>query len=335
MTYERIDNKLIVLNSEHGKRLNDIPSYNSHILFEFPPLVNDDQNVIHNSITIDSIELPHSFYNIDEFNNKINIKFEKIPLPNIQLQTITNTQLMTIPLGNYNASTFQAQFLLLFNDLFGITPIMRLNKITGKYLFNAQPNDTQYYQKITFLKTGSTCFKVMGLDKNEDKMFYYEDPIQPFPFMCNFLGTKKINIYSESLASHNITSDARGECSLIASVSNSAPIFNLIHMDYLHTGEMKLKIKTISEIDIQLKDENGNLLNLNNMFWTLTINLITHSIKQNRRNISNMNFLEERKLDLSKKAEPEIEKEPSVKQPEIEKEIDLGITPDEDILFTT
>lgn len=340
MTYERIDNKLIVLNSEHGKILNAIPSYNSHILFEFPPLVNDDQNIIHNSITIDSVEIPHSFYNIDQFNNKINIKFEKISLPSFPPEIITNTQIMTIPIGNYNANTFKDQFLLLFTELFSTTPIMSLNKTTGIYLFNPLPDDGLYSQKITFLNDGSTCFDVMGLAKQDKVFTHHALPIPQAPqfdFLCNFLGTKKINIYSEALASHNITSDAKGECSLIASVSNSAPMFGLIHMDYIHTGEHKLKVKTISEIDIQLKDEHGHLLNFNNLYWTLTINLITHTIKQNR-NIPDIKFLEDRTIDLSKKPEPEKPKVKQEKEPLVtktEKDIDLGIADDEDILFTT
>ena len=337
----RIDNRLIVLNSEHAKRLNS--SYNSNVLFEFPPLINDSNNVIHNSISIESVEIPHTFYNIDSNNNKINIKYERIALPP-STEIITSTQLITIPIGNYTATIFQAQFLSLFDELFGTTPIMSLKKTTGVYLFNPKPDDGNYSHRITFLSNGSTCFDVLGLAK-QDKVFIHLPISQEpqFDFMCNFLGTKKINIYSEALASHNIASSALGECSLITSVSNSVPSFGLIVLNYLHTGNSHLKTKTLSQIDIQLRDDNGHLLNLNNIHWSMTINLITHSIKT-KQEIQNIRFLEERAIDFNepneiveeKIVDEEEPKEPKKSNELIEKEIqiNLGITEDENFLFS-
>ena len=340
MTTTLIENRLVVLNSRHARKLNG--SYNSKVIFEFPSLVIDTKDVIHNSITIDSVEIPHSYYNIDDNNNKINIKHEKISDPSLPLPDITNTSIITIPIGNYNAKTFSSVFLTQFNSVFSAYPDFNLDKQSGVYVFNPPADADGYTHRITFLSAGSTALEIMGL-KNEDKLFTHTIRGTPFDFLCNFLGTKKINIFSDALAGHNICSSSLGETTIIASVSVNAPMFGMIHLNYLNTGESYLKKRSVSEIDIQVKDEQSNLLNFNNIDWTLTIHILTHRVKKEHV-IENVPFLEEKSIDFSKNKE--VKEKPSVKQakkrealalPKSEPALKLPEESDdeEDILFKT
>ena len=63
----------------------------SHINYIIPQLVTQGQNILYNTIKISHIEMPYSFYIINEYNNKLKIS-----------NTIISNTIIEIPFGNFN-----------------------------------------------------------------------------------------------------------------------------------------------------------------------------------------------------------------------------------------
>ena len=93
--------KLISLNSNDGIiQHNQSAGYLSDLLFNFKSLLTEDKNVVYNSISVHSVDMTNSFYNVNELNNKIDVRITIVSGGNQTNSTIT------IPVGNYSASTF-------------------------------------------------------------------------------------------------------------------------------------------------------------------------------------------------------------------------------------
>lgn len=279
------ENRLVVLNSRDGKKLNG--TSNSNIVFTFPSLMIRDDNIIHNALTLDSVDIPHTFYNVTEHNNILRIRWQR---------AIIKNRTMTIPVGNYNTETFRVLFLAMFQNLFGATPILVFNPTTGKYNFNPPPDTNGNISIVTFLSSGSTGLRLLGVNETSDTTIQYdaEDNVE-LDYVVDFFGSKKLNVFSDALAGHNSDSSFLGETHIIASVSITSPFLDIIHFKYLHSGLSILKNKSISQIDIQIRDENNNLVNFNNHDWSFAFHILTYRKKEHHP-IKQMSFLEDQSL---------------------------------------
>ena len=100
--------KVITLSSTHCERLNG--EFLSNVKFNFPHVLSDHNHIHYNTVSIQSAEIPHSFYNVDQNHNIVQYRI------NYTLNTFGNPTdfTMTIPEGQYNANTFISTFQTLF-----------------------------------------------------------------------------------------------------------------------------------------------------------------------------------------------------------------------------
>ena len=199
-------------------------------------------------------------------NNKINIT------ESASGSTIT----LTIPDGNYDANTYAAAFILVFNAAaFTNNATLAFNTTTGKFSLMSDTNGTN----LTLNLATTTARDVLGISETATGTLAFNyaagDPtFMPLP--ANFLGVTKIKVLSNALAGENFDSNNLNTTTLIDTVSATATPFGLTTFNSLGR-ESFVKAKRIDDIDIQVLDQNNNFINFNGINWTMTLILYTHN----------------------------------------------------------
>jgi len=240
-----METRLITLNSEDGQKLNG--EYNSNLFFNIPNIVDENPDITHLEVSLDSATIPVSWYLINDLTNTLTYIYNSTQFT----LTLTN--------GNYNGSTMITELTNKFNDN-GLVVVITLSQVTGLLLFkfaNAiSPVDFIY-------NTG--LMKILGFTQNTSGVAIV--PQKPM----NLLGIQKINICSGNLATlSSFSSSPLLSNQVIQSIPIDVPSFHQItYLDKAnHYGRMKSRF--LSNIDIQVLDENGKFLEMNGIEFTLS-----------------------------------------------------------------
>lgn len=307
-----LQSKLISLNSKDGTPRNNLSgSYLSDLFFPFKSVLQIEKEIAHSTISIQAVEMANSFYNINENNNIIQITKTIVSSGNTSNHTIT------IPIGNYSATTFKTEFNTQILAQTGVVSTLALNSNNGVY--SLTPVNSTF--TITILSI-STSLNVLGLISGVNKTFT-NGANNSFNFPCNFLGVTQLKIFSNALACSNIDSAGLSQNNLIDVISVSAPSYSLITYDS-HNQESELKNKIIDGIDILILDGDNQQIDFNFINWKITFLLNTYRVVD----VNNILRLREFKdvLAEDKKIEPEKKPTPKIKKivnPKIDKELDI------------
>ena len=253
--------KIITLSSNDGiAQHNQSAGYLSDILFNFKQILGQEKTIAYSTISLHSVDMTNSFYNVNELNNKIDVKI-------IVLSSgATSTATLTIPVGNYSASTFVIQFNAFLLAGTGKAGVLAIDRNNG--LFSLKPDANTY--TITILPT-STAYGVLGLTPNTSPVFTFSGN-NVFNKGCNFLGITQLNIFSKALASENIDSKSKSQNNLISVIPVVAPSYALITYDN-RNDESVLRNKNIGNIDIIITGNDGVLANFNFIDWNITFSI--------------------------------------------------------------
>ena len=100
----------------------------------------------------------------------------------------------------------------------------------------------------------------------------------------NLLGVKKLSIKSSLLGISSYTSESGGKSITLTTIPADKPPFTMIsYENKSDLNKQTLGIDIIDSIDIQIVDERDNLINFNNVGWTIT--LVLESIRRKKENI--------------------------------------------------
>lgn len=255
------DTKQITLNSKSATLKNN-GAYLSNVKFEFGDIFHDEDTIIHRQIQLTNAQIPYSWYVIN-YSNCI-----------FRLQLGTGAIVdYNIPVGNYTAYTLIiAMNTTISNSNFAIT----LNSINGILTFTYTDNFTIYNNFLYSIGT------ILGFSDNTINVS--ASNTLTAPYMLNLLGTKQLEIRSNSLSMHNISSTGGGMTTLVQSIPVSCVPFGMI--DYTDKGNHLMTIYNISldDLDIQIYDgETNQLINFNNQDWALTF--VIHLVKILKPNV--------------------------------------------------
>jgi hypothetical protein len=246
-----IDTCLIInLNSKNGVKKNG--TLNSNIIFNIPSIIPISKNIIFTEAIIESFTLPLSFYAINDYNNILNYTYNG---SNFSL-TITN--------GNYNAYTF----ITLLTSLFlanGHTMTIILDNSTGKLQFTSS-------LAFSFLSSSSSC-AVIGFFTTITS----SSNIINCPYPLNLLGSQKVNIYSSALNEGNF--DEYGP--IILSLPINQPQYSMLSYQNNSDNFFTLGNSNLANLDIQIKNEDGQYLDLLNQNFTISIKIKIHKFINN------------------------------------------------------
>ncbi len=289
-----IQSRLISLNSKFAtKKLNG--SKLSSLLFDFNSIVTKDIDSLYNTVALQSAEIPSSYYNVNTTNNTINLT---------QGILSGTTASITIPVGNYDANTFAAAFIVAFNAAaFPNNATLAFSTLTGKFSLMSD----QAGQLLTINLALTTARKILGIDDDATGTlaFNYSAGNPTFmPLIANFLGVTKIKILSDALAGGNYDSNNLNTTTLMDTISATAPVFGLTVFSSLGR-ESFVKGKRIDEIDLQILDQDNNFIDFNGINWTMTLLLNTHRRQTfSKVDASILNDRYEAIVDAQEKPEP-------------------------------
>ena len=238
------DTILINLNSQNATSMNG--TYLSNVIFNTSHLLTDTIHTIYSEISLISAQIPASFYEINYSNNTLNYK----------VLGIDYTIIITV--GNYTGTSLITELktkFLLNSHTFNIS----INRSNGILSFSLA-NDFQ------FLDT-STCKKVLGFNDTITS----SSQILILPYPLNLIGIKNLIIKSTVLNINNLDN-------VLGVISVNVPPFDMIN--YTNNTNIKtiLKNRVIDNIDIEIYDDRGNLINFNNTDWSLTFSLTVHKV---------------------------------------------------------
>ena len=260
-----LDNYLLTLNSKYAsKYING--SAKSNVQFNFIGLLRENADIIRTSLSVLNCQIPVSYYIITDNNNQF-----KYADYNAGVH-IT----ITIPVGNYDANTL----ITYMNTQFVVYPIvMQINNSNGKILMIT----LAAFAGIQ-VDADSTSAEIFGIDSTDISVIGGAGgSTLYFPYPLNLLGVKKISIKSTSLSIIAFSSVNNGYSDTICTIPADQPAFGMI--SYTSQNDLNrnlLKQTVIDRVDIQLLDENQNLLDMNNLDWSITICLSNERIDRER-----------------------------------------------------
>lgn len=212
-------------------------------------------------VNVKQAVIPFSWYNVNETNNVLDIL-----IANVRPYTIN------IPFGNYNINQLIAylhsQFLLfLANDKY---LIITYSTQTNKLLFT--------HSHYTFkLEYSSTCSELLGFNDNED---YYSTNISGNTHILesinsiNLFVVRQIYIASDNFILNNINASNPNDTNILTSVSVTGNPNSIIHYENTTTRHLIHHLNNITNLNIKLLDQDNDLLNLNGVNWSITLELI-------------------------------------------------------------
>lgn len=231
----------IHLNSENADFI--MSGKSSNVGFNLPLIETNVQMQIF--ISVEHVIIPYSWYNINQYNNVLNYSISGVSYS------------FTISQGNYSAIQL-AKYLT--TNLTNFT--VSYDRIKNKFVFTHSISD------FIFLST-STCFKLLGFNQTSNFSF---GKILTSSNCISLIFTPCLCIYS------NIDSDSINKSGslqnkrLFMSVPIDVPPNSMI----VHSApNLRLNSYTnvLSYIEFQLCSIDGQLLDLNNLNWSMTLKL--------------------------------------------------------------
>jgi hypothetical protein len=209
-------------------------------------------------VSLKDAVIPYSFYNVNNTNNKLDFILDAI---NCSI-TLTN--------GYYNVNTLKQHiYELLFSYDYGagnnnhnhwtINYISKLNK----YEFIHQ------FHNFTFLSS-STCFELLGFINN---ISYTSTSLKlTSSICCNTFTIKNIYVSSDNFILNNVDSNNHNRSNIICSIPVKG-LYNSILFYEDSSKHLVYKLDNIVNLHIKLTDQDNNLLDMNNLHYTLTIEI--------------------------------------------------------------
>lgn len=244
-----VESKLINLNSNNAIKNNT--TFLSNVFFPFPGLISS-QNVKKASISVLNAQFPYSYYIINVYNNVLRMGVNGgAPFS------------LTLTRGNYNSNTLITEILAQLS-LAGVTTIsIALNTTTGSLSFTTTATSIEFYS------SGSTILRVLGFDPSTNYVSVAKVLTAPFPL--NLLNTLKIRIASYALSTNTLDSATRGSLNILTAFPVNAEGYGLNLYENTTGYRTELQVKDLNGFDIQILDDDGNLINFNNVYWTITM----------------------------------------------------------------
>jgi len=286
-------NKLVTINSKYGIQENG--TMKSDLLFNYRNLLSDDSNILKSFITLLNAQIPCSFYVINSSNNQLVISGPAI-----------TTKTIIISNGNYNANTLITELTSKITAS-GLTMEISINKSNGILTFTSTGFINYYFGST------STILDVLGTNSTLIASTNTYTCLYPL----NLLGVKKLLIKSEKLSIHAVSSIDYSSSNILASISADVPPFSMIsYTSQSDTTTHLLNLRSINQIDIQIYDENNNLIDFNNLDWSISL-ILSSEINTNDQRYNLNDILQENTLSFKNKNDqiPVIEEQPPEEEP--------------------
>lgn len=281
------DCRIINLNSQDAIRLNG--DRISNVIFPIKNLIKDDEFILYSTIGIINAQIANSWYLINNSNCFLYIN------------ALGNDYTLELTKGNYNSSTLFNELILEFANV-GVALLVSINKINGILTFT--------FDTTVSLYPSIGLFRILGFED----ITYTGATITP-PFPLNLLGVKKLKINSAYLATQSYDSSNQYSGDTIDTIPVDVPSFSLITFANYSSTYGKMRLRRIDTIDIQILDEYNNLLEFNNIDWSITLQLIIFRMHRNDTDVL--------AIDPINPIPEQIQEEPTTEKPKPTSDLDI------------
>ena len=264
------DTRYINLNTQQGLPRPSTGVYEksflSHIDFVFKDVLKDDDDILYSHVSIDSAQIPVSFYQINYTTNILKYTVDGI------LKTLT------LDRGNYNLTSLITALKQKFLDA-GYNFQITFNKVNGKLTFTLLSGGNLF--SFLSASSGSLINETIGFDSvttysSTGNILLGEHPV-------SLIGIKKLKISSTALHTNSLSSGNGGD--LLGVIPVNAPPFGLILYENNSSKQGGLLTnRVVSNIDIAITDENNKYVNFNNTEYSITLAITTTRILKQRNN---------------------------------------------------
>jgi hypothetical protein len=235
----------LYLNSKQA--ITKINNSTSNCIFDFNNLPIDDGDIY---VSVQTAQIPGTFYNIDDINNLL--VYSVGAGPNINL---------VIPPSNYNVNTLMTY---LMSVMTGFT--ITYNTANNLYTF------THSSQSFSF-KSSSTCFELLGF---RDGSQYNSSGLNLISTISvNFFTIRNILIECSNLITVNKTANVNDtNPSILTSIPISVSQGSILsYSNIFGLSDRIVSVKNFASLQIRLLDQDLDLLDLNGGEWTITLQL--------------------------------------------------------------
>jgi hypothetical protein len=219
----------------------------SNCIFDFSSLPIDDGEIF---VSIQSAQIPGTFYNIDDINNRFDYTVG-----------VTDYQIF-IPQANYNVNSLLT-YLLTIMTAQGFT--ITFNVATNKYTFT---NTSSF-----IFKASSNCFELLGFTEGQE--FISVANIVTSNLVVNFFTIRNVLIEISNLMTYNKTSNpAENNSSILVSIPITTSQNSVLSYSNIYGLYEKISsVANFASLQVRLLDQDLDLLDLNGGNWSLTIQL--------------------------------------------------------------
>jgi hypothetical protein len=235
----------IFLNSQTANSY--INGSTSECMFVLPSLVIPKRSKM--SISCQTASIPYSFYNCDDFNNKLSFIQNSI------------TYNVLIPQGNYNVNTL-------------ITALKTLMGVNFNIIYNSLDNTYTFTNTVYefLLLSSSSCFEMLGF-KTGITITSVSKTLKS-KLSINLFTIRNIYVSSNNFILNNLNNSTPNNSSILCSVpiqsssgsiitySNIFNVYNEVH-----------NVSNLTLLHIKLTDQDGDILDLNGCHFSLTLQL--------------------------------------------------------------
>lgn len=223
----------------------------SDCLFYLPPLGIPNNYRIY--VSLQNASIPYSFYQINEFNNIL--RYQQFTPANTTIENY-----VFIPYGNYTIDELVST----------LNTIMEAYQITYDYITGRITFKSLVSQQFELIYEGSTSFELLGLDK--DSLNHSDENYEvKGAYPANVLYTNCLCIYT-NMKTDSFNKASTNNKRLLCSIPIDVEPFSMI--TYKNTNSIfksNTYTNNINQIEIKICDMCGNLLNLNNNHWSMTL----------------------------------------------------------------
>ena len=235
----------IFLNSQTANSY--INGYTSECMFVLPSLVIPKRSKM--SISCQTASIPYSFYNCDDFNNKLSFIQNSI------------TYNVLIPQGNYNVNTLITALKILLGVNFNII----YNSLDNTYTF------TNSLYNFTLLKT-SSCFEMLGF-KTGINITSVSKSLKS-TLSINLFTIRNIYVSSNNFILNNVNNSTPNNSSILCSIPIQSSSGSIITYSNIYNVYNEVhNVSNLTLLHIKLTDQDGDLIDLNGCHFSITLQL--------------------------------------------------------------
>lgn len=229
--------------------------YNDNMLsdveWDLKDVIKKPKQGVQFSVSVITFSLPQSQYIVNSHNNILLKKRGAL------------TEMTTLPSGNYNITELVAV----------INELISTDGYTLEYSATTNNLSMTHLTSSFYISKDSTCWELLGLSRTENtqSVNLFGQKTAYFPNCCNVSGLNNVNIELNNIATKNINSFDKSIGSVILAVPVDVNAGGILSYQRNFEYEIAVPIDCLEFINIVLKDDLGNFLELNGVHWNLTL----------------------------------------------------------------